>query len=108
MKLLCVSDHIDPLVYSLKIKERFSDIDLVLGAGDLPLSYYGFIVSSLNKPLLFVFGNHELKFLPYYRNPRRVLDFSYAGDSTAGSFGSTYVGGRVKRIKGIFVAGLGG
>ena len=66
MKILCVSDQIDPLVYSINIKERYQDVDLVISAGDLPMEYLEFIVSSLNKPLLFVFGNHNLNALPYY------------------------------------------
>ncbi|TFH04381.1 MAG: metallophosphoesterase, partial [Spirochaetales bacterium] len=60
MRILCVADHIDPLVYSAGIKNRFRDIDLVLGAGDLPMEYLGFISASLNKPIFFVFGNHHL------------------------------------------------
>lgn len=60
MKLLCVSDQIDPLVYSSNAKERFADIDVVLCAGDLPMEYVDFIVSTLNKPTYFIFGNHNL------------------------------------------------
>ena len=60
MKILCVSDQIDPLIYSTKVKERFSDVDLILCAGDLPSEYIDFIVSSLNKPTYFIFGNHNL------------------------------------------------
>ncbi|MFW6208587.1 MAG: metallophosphoesterase, partial [Spirochaetota bacterium] len=48
-KILCISDHVDPLIYSNQLKERFKDIDLVLSAGDLDRPYYGFIVSTLNK-----------------------------------------------------------
>ena len=60
MKILCVSDQIDPLVYSSNIKERYKDIDFVISAGDLPMEYLDFIVSSLNKAVYFVFGNHNL------------------------------------------------
>ncbi len=67
MKILCVADEIDPLVHSIRIRERFGDVDLVLSAGDLPMEYLSYIVSALNKPLLFVFGNHNLKDLPYFR-----------------------------------------
>ena len=45
MKILCIADHVDPLVYSGAIRARFSDAAFVLGAGDLPLEYYDFIVS---------------------------------------------------------------
>ena len=66
MKILCVSDQLDPLVYSTKAKERFSDIDAILCAGDLPSDYIDFIVSTLNKPTFFVFGNHNLTEVSYY------------------------------------------
>lgn len=60
MKILCVSDQIDPLVYSNSARERFSDVELVFCAGDLPMEYIDFIVSTLNVPTFFVFGNHNL------------------------------------------------
>ena len=64
MKILCVSDEVDPLVYSPRIKERFGDVEFVVAAGDLPMDYLEFIVSMLNKPLFFVQGNHDLPFVP--------------------------------------------
>ena len=66
MKILCVSDQLDPLVYSTNAKERFASIDAVLCAGDLPSDYIDFIVSTLNKPTFFVFGNHNLTEFSYY------------------------------------------
>ena len=66
MKILCVSDQLDPLVYSTTAKQRFSDVDAVLCAGDLPSDYIDFIVSTLNKPTFFVFGNHNLTEFSYY------------------------------------------
>ena len=72
MKILCVSDQIDPLVYSSLAKERFADIDVVLCAGDLPSDYIDFIVSTLNKPAFFIFGNHNLtEFSYYHKAPKR-------------------------------------
>ena len=111
MKVLCVADHIDPLVYSPAIKQRFADIDLVLGGGDLPMEYLGFISASLNKPVLFVFGNHNLEHL------RRFRRWGLSGDAEIGQitggvitnfFGSTYVGSRVVKRKGLLIGGLGG
>ena len=57
MKILCISDFVDPLIYSQELKNNFPDIDLILCAGDLPLDYIDFIVSILNKPTYFIFGN---------------------------------------------------
>lgn len=109
MKILCVSDEIDSLVYSNSVKTRFSDIDLVLGAGDLPLSYYGFIVSSLNKPLVFVFGNHKLSKIHLYRKRyhERFPSNVFPSDEV-NSIGAVYAGGKIHRIKGLLIAGLGG
>jgi Icc-related predicted phosphoesterase len=60
MRILCVSDQVDPLVYSPRMRDRFHDVDLVLCAGDLPMEYLGFIASMLNRPLVYVAGNHDL------------------------------------------------
>jgi hypothetical protein len=84
MKLLCVSDQIDPLVYSATAKKRFADVSAVLCAGDLPMDYIDFIVSTLNKPTYFVFGNHNLKEFRYYQKER--LASVYPGqNSSSGS-----------------------
>jgi Icc-related predicted phosphoesterase len=109
-KILCVSDHVDPLVYSNSIKERFADIDMVLGAGDLDLPYYGFIVSTLNKPLAFVFGNHNLKRISYYRKEYQlgIVTEQQNEEFVEKSFGSTYVGDKVLNFHGLLIAGLGG
>jgi len=110
MKILCISDERDPLVYSDNVKSRFGDVDLVLSAGDLDLDYYGFLVSALNKPLLFVFGNHNLQEIADYRH-----EYADTFDDEHGlhhhepkGYGATYVGGRVRRVGNLIIAGLGG
>ena len=110
LKILCISDHIDPLIYSDQAKERFNAIDLVLSAGDLDLSYYGFIVSMLNKPLLFVFGNHNLKRIGHYRREYNEQSYSSAwgNEFIEQTYGSTYIGMRIRRTNGLIIAGLGG
>ncbi len=99
MKILCVSDQIDPLVYSTLAKERFSSVDAILCAGDLPSDYIDFIVSTLNKPAFFIFGNHNLTEFRYYHkakkshkgaHPTRSQDISVF--DMRGSFGATYAG----------------
>jgi len=59
LRVLAISDVVEPLVYNSHIRERFKHIDLVLSCGDLPLTYLEFIVSSLNVPLYGVRGNHD-------------------------------------------------
>jgi hypothetical protein len=109
MKILCIADHVDPLVYSSGIKARFKDVELVLSAGDLPLSYYDFIVSTLNKPLLFVFGNHNLRFLESYRGLQGAGERFLLRPRTEGPFtGAVHISGRVRREHKVLVAGMGG
>ncbi|MDR0321844.1 MAG: metallophosphoesterase [Treponema sp.] len=106
MKILCVSDQIDPQVYSPQIKERFSDIDLILSAGDLPLDYLDFIISSLNKPLFFVFGNHNTEELKHYKKlwntPLIQNENDYFG------CGAVHLGTKIKTEGKFIIAGLGG
>ena len=109
VKILCISDRIEPRVYSTSIKTRYKDIDLVIGAGDLPLSYYDFIVSNLNKPLLFVFGNHQLKALSYYRTKRPMDYYTNTGEPYQRfNVGATYIDRKAARTGGLLIAGLGG
>lgn len=58
MNLLTVSDKESHLIYSPQIKQRFSDVDLVISCGDLSYFYLEYIISSLDIPLYFVRGNH--------------------------------------------------
>lgn len=108
MKILCISDHVDPRVYSTGVKERFKDIDIVISAGDLPMDYLGFIVSSLNKPLYFVFGNHNLSYLNRFNKRFKARQLTKAQKNK--SFGSIYTGFKVKYDKknDLIIMGLGG
>ena len=107
MRLLCIADHVDPLIYSTGLKERYGKVDLVLSAGDLAVGYYDFIVSCLNRPLYFVFGNHHLE---HRGNFRRGADpFEKAQDDSRWDRGGAIcLDGRVVRVRGLIMAGLGG
>ncbi len=103
MKILCVADQIDPIVYSNSIKECFADIDLVLSAGDLPMEYIDFIVSSLNLPTLFVFGNHNLNEFHFYHRdefslPKKNSHYATVDDGMKFAHGAVYAGFKVIRI----------
>jgi len=106
LKILCISDQIDPQVYSPQIKERFADIDLILSAGDLPMDYLDFIISSLNKPLFFVFGNHHTEDLKHYKKlwntPEITVENEYMG------CGAIHLGSKIKAEGGFILAGFGG
>jgi Icc-related predicted phosphoesterase len=108
MKILCISDQIDPLVYTNSIKERFRDVDVVLSAGDLPMDYLEFIVSSLNVPLLFVFGNHHVNEYRYYRPEGEMPFFNSLEKAAIFTSGAVHIGSKVRREEGLIFAGLGG
>jgi len=106
LKILCISDQIDPLVYSPHIKERFSDVDLILSAGDLPMDYLDYIISTLNKPLYFIFGNHHTKELRFFK---KLRNFSVIEDNRDFFVcGAVYLGTKVKIEDKFILAGLGG
>jgi len=106
LKILCISDQIDPQVYSPNIKERFADVDFILSAGDLPLDYLDFIISTLNKPLFFVFGNHHTEELSHYKkNMSNPVLFDYKEYLGCGA---VHLGTKVKTEGDFILAGLGG
>jgi uncharacterized protein len=105
MKILCVSDQVDPLVYSPRMRERFKDVSLVLSAGDLPPEYLGFITSMLNKDLVYVAGNHDLDELEAHGIARWNEDRAW---STRNSTGALDLGFKLRRVEGLLVLGLPG
>lgn len=106
LKILCVADEVDLIVYSSSIRERFGNVDLILSAGDLPHEYLGFITSMLNKPIFSVAGNHD----PDDRIPRTSLSpFDYAeltGTKSPGSLGRLRFS--IGRETGVSVLGIPG
>jgi uncharacterized protein len=61
MKILTVSDVELSYIYSPSLKDNFGDSDFTISCGDLPYYYLEYIISSLNKPLYYVRGNHASK-----------------------------------------------
>ena len=61
MKILCVSDNTDILIYSQNAPQRYKDVDLIISAGDLPLKYYDYMQTVLRKDVFYVYGNHNLE-----------------------------------------------
>ena len=86
MKLLCVADITDPLIYSNQAKQLFADCDLAVSAGDLPIRYYDYIMTVLGK------------------------DFYYVKHMMMPAFGGNLIDGKIMRDKrtGLIIMGLGG
>jgi len=88
MKILALSDEVVPFIYSPTVRERFADVGLIVGCGDLPAAYLEYVVTQLNVPLVYVPGNHD---------PDEYV--VHGGQS---------VDGRWTRLSGVSIAGLGG
>ncbi len=58
VRVLAVSDTVDPRIHSATLRQRMPDIDIVIGAGDLPARYLEFLADALERPVYFVLGNH--------------------------------------------------
>ena len=100
MKALVVSDIVSEILYTSEIRSACVGVDVVLSCGDLPYEYLEYIVSMLDVPLLYVFGNHDR---PMHREDGRVSEGPEGGQS---------IDGRVVAIRGgggsVWVAGFGG
>jgi Icc-related predicted phosphoesterase len=96
MKILAVSDVVLDQLYSPLIRERFPDVDLVLGCGDLPYYYLEYILTALNVPTYYVRGNHA-----------HVVEYSMTGQKTH-PHGATDLHRHVVCHEGLLMAGIEG
>lgn len=96
MRTLTISDEIVPAVYSLNIKQRFADVQLVLACGDLPIYYLEFVVTMLGQPCFYVWGNHD--------SPEVQAD----GQVVSYARGATCIEDHVVCHQGLLIGGLGG
>jgi Icc-related predicted phosphoesterase len=97
MRIMAVSDRILETLYASDVGSRYSDLDLIIGCGDLPYYYLEFLTSALNTDLLYVRGNHDIG--PQYTADGRVL---------TGVPGGVDIHGRFVKKKGLLIAGLEG
>jgi Icc-related predicted phosphoesterase len=100
MKILALSDQVVDHLYSPLVKERFGDVDLIVGCGDLPEYYLDYIASMLNVPLSHVPGNHDL--------PPPIPEMEGGSQDRSTCRGCANIDGVVLREQGLLLAGLGG
>ena len=86
MKILAVADEEESLLWSGQVKDYARDVELIISCGDLSPEYLEFLVSMLNVPLIYVFGNHD----------------------KAAPNGGTCIEGKIFTFNGINFLGLGG
>jgi Icc-related predicted phosphoesterase len=96
MKLLTLSDTVEDIIYNPGIGDRYGDIDMIIGCGDLPYYYLEYVVSKLDVPLYFVRGNHA-----------NVIEHS-SGGGEKGPKGGVDLHRRVINHNGLLLAGVEG
>lgn len=94
VKILAVSDEVVERLYRLCDSGHFSDVELIIGCGDLPYPYLENIVSFLNVPLLYVPGNHDPK-----HNENDVKTYAEGGSN---------MDLKLARVKTFLIGGFGG
>lgn len=93
MKILLLADREERALWgdwSAGMKERLSEVELILSAGDLDPDYLEFLVTMLNKPLVYVRGNHDGR---YDEKPPE---------------GCVSADGKIIEVCGVRILGLGG
>ena len=90
VRLLAVSDEVEPQLLDERTVEAQGHVDLVIGCGDLPADYLDALATIYAAPLVFVRGNHD--------PPGRQGDYPHEAE----------IDGRVVKEKGLLIAGLEG
>jgi len=62
IKILSVSDIVEPMVDRRVDSDLFKDIDLIVSCGDLPPEYLSRLVHFFKAPLYYVRGNHDIRY----------------------------------------------
>lgn len=86
MKILAVSDEENNALWSERVREFARSVDLIISCGDLRPEYLEFLLTMINAPLLYVFGNHD----------------------ECGAEGGICIDGRLVEVDGVKFLGLGG
>jgi Icc-related predicted phosphoesterase len=105
VRVLAVADEIVEQLWTDQV-HRF-EVDLIVAAGDLPFDYLEFLANALDKPLVFVPGNHDVD-LSGYSNVRGLWTKAGVPVRWPGPTGAVNADERVVDVAGLRIAGLGG
>jgi len=62
LKILAVSDFIDKSLTRMIEKKTLEPVDLIISCGDMPPEYLSFLRNRIDRPLLYVKGNHDIRY----------------------------------------------
>lgn len=101
MRVLAVSDKVEPILYSPAVNQRVGKLDMILACGDLPFYYIEYLMTLVGCPTYFVYGNHG----------REVQYSSGRGDAwnrSTAPMGAVNMHKRTVNEGGLLLAGLEG
>lgn len=101
MRALVISDKVEPILYSPAINDRVGPVDLIISCGDLPFYYIEYIVSMVNRPAYYVFGNHGREF--EYQSGK-----GESWNRQTAPLGAVNLHTRAANVDGLLLAGLEG
>jgi calcineurin-like phosphoesterase family protein len=104
-RVLAVADEVVEMLWTEQVRQH--SVDLVLAAGDLPFDYLEFLVTALDRPCVFVPGNHDPD-LTGYANVRGLWTRDGLPARWPGPSGAVNADGRVVDVAGLRIAGMGG
>ncbi|TCJ19691.1 hypothetical protein E0L93_04080 [Rubrobacter taiwanensis] len=99
IKILAISDRVEPFIYGPGIKSLAPDVEAVVSCGDLPFEYLEYVVTMLNVPLLYVLGNHD---------PEPGSSAQKKGKAQRPPEGCIPLDGRTQSLNGVTFAGFSG
>ncbi|SFB51537.1 Predicted phosphoesterase [Amycolatopsis marina] len=102
---LVVADEVEERLWTDAV--RSLSVDLVLGAGDLPFDYLEYLAAALDRPLVFVPGNHDPDLTGFTRYGGLSMRSGFP-ERWPGPEGGINADGRVVDVAGVRIAGLGG
>jgi len=91
MKILLLADEESKYLWDYYEKSKLENLDLIISCGDLKPEYLEFLVTFAHCPLLYVHGNHDLKYSEHPPEGCICIDdalFTYQGVRILGLGGS--------------------
>lgn len=105
VSVLAIADETIESLWSSQV--RSLDVDLILGAGDLPFDYIEYLTDALNAPCVFVPGNHDAD-LTGYSAGRAGWMRAGLPSTWPGPVGAVNADRKIVTAAGLRIAGLGG
>lgn len=104
--MLAVSDEVDDAL--LTDLRPVAGADLILACGDLPFAYLASLMARLDRPLVFVPGNHDPDVSGYRTGRRGLVTRAGLPAEVPWPAGAVNADGRIVAVGGLTVGGLGG